>query len=116
MAEERAGTAGEHRGHPSPLGAERTVANRVDASVHAQESPPRCPMSYGAPIDAERPQLLHRNDSPLAFRKTRDRVIAWGCAALCLHAVRDVDHRASIGDHGMTDVLGSRRSGHEGHG
>ena len=77
MAEDRGGTAGEHRGHPpSPLTRAR-VDRRVDAAMNPVQAPlPALAVEIAADAEARLPQLRCGDEPVLTRREARDRRVS----------------------------------------
>lgn len=64
VTQHRSFSAGEHRGHEAAVEAETAVANGVDASVNAVESPPSGSLRHSSPPQAKCFELAQR-DNPM---------------------------------------------------
>ncbi len=77
MAQSGAGPAGEDSGHPAAVRRQAWVPDRIDADMHAMESPDREPIVDSEGGHAERDQLASSHDAMLVRRKRFDRALAW---------------------------------------
>jgi hypothetical protein len=73
MGEHGAGPAGQHRRQPVPLGAQRRVADRVDALVEAMQPARAQPVIDGVARHSQRGELAPGQHAPLPLRELRHR-------------------------------------------